>query len=145
MRILSLILITLVIGAAQARLIVPNFSFIKPVQLSPRLVYHKKNGDFAITQDPVIWARELILKLKLDHLQYKLKQAMLYDKNKLLFEMEDYLNAIEVVDKWDKSITKNDDYSDEIVEVPGINDEYELTQTELCFFEDPKVQFRSKQ
>lgn len=143
MRFLSLILITLVIGTAYSQLIVPDLSFVEAVQLSPRLVYHKKFGDFTTTKDPVNWARELLLRLKLDHLKYKLQQAMLYDNNKLLFEMEDYLNAIEVVRKWNKSIA-DEDYADVNSRQAGINDQYELTQTELSFFDNYRVQFRNQ-
>lgn len=136
MRAVGFVLFIALMGEVYSGLIKTELSFIKGVQLSPRLVYHKKEGDFTATDDAVAWARELLYKLDLDHLRYKLRQAVFYDKNKLLIEMENYLVAIEVVNRWNKRIQEYDEYPEDNCSKTCVSEDYELTQTELCFFDE---------
>lgn len=136
MKAVGFILFIALTGEVYSGLIKTELSFIKGVQLSPRLVYHKKEGDFKGTDDAVAWARELLYKLDLDHLRYKLRQAVFYDKNKLLIEMENYLVAIEVVNRWNKRIQEYDEYPEDNCSKTCVSEDFELTQTELCFFDE---------
>lgn len=139
MRAVSLLLVIVLMGEVYSGLIKTELSFVKGVQLSPRLVYHKKEGDFTATDDAVSWARELLYKLDLEHLRYKLMQAVFYDKNKLLFEMENYLMAIEVVNRWNRRLEDYDEYPEDNCLKTCVNEDYELTQTELCFFKEKET------
>lgn len=120
---------------------------VDTVQLSPRLLYRKLKGQLTARQNAVDLARNLLNKLNLEHKIYKLNQAKILENNELLFEMQSYLDAIEVVRAWRRQIFENElspvaaeksknCYSD------CVNSDFELIQTERGFFNDVQLEFR---
>lgn len=116
------------------------------VQFSPRLLYRRKEGQLPVGLSPVGLVRILLNKLNLEHLKYKLIQAIALNSNELLFEMETYLLALEIVRAWNAQIEENElnAFAAEESDCNSVcvNNEFELTRTEMNFFKDPQIQLR---
>ncbi|KAH8360022.1 hypothetical protein KR093_010215, partial [Drosophila rubida] len=115
---------------------------IDRIQLSPRLLYSRKDGGtmpINSTTIAVNWTRELLTKLGLPHLKSRLHQAKILEGNDgLLFEMQTYLYALEVKRAWDQQLSDYELYEEldrasMNCSSDCVNKDYELMQTELKF------------
>lgn len=116
------------------------------LQLSPRLLYRRNIGYQSETHlDAVSWTRALLNKLSLNHLKYKLIQAKILDNNELLFEMQTYLNALEVKRTWDELLEEREMEMDKDrnCDPVCVNQDYELKQTRVEFLENHMGQYRT--
>ncbi|KAH8409726.1 hypothetical protein KR222_002850 [Zaprionus bogoriensis] len=146
MRATGLIIVMLLMGEALSSAVLPISDIVQQQLLSPRLVYKRSDGTkFNTNRDPVAWARSLLIKLNLGMFQYKLKQAALLQGNRLLFEMEDYLVALAVVDAWNEYLEEQAENGtfDADCQLNCVSNEYRLEQTVDCFFSEPNFSFRT--
>ncbi|TDG46360.1 hypothetical protein AWZ03_007249 [Drosophila navojoa] len=112
---------------------------IDKVQISPRLLYRKLDGQSMARRNAVDLARKLLIKLNLEHMIYNLNQAKIMENNKLLIEMQTYLQALAVVKAWNRQVLENDSSCGPVC----VNSDYELVQTEMNFFNSNDIQYRT--